>query len=350
MIKTLNSAKMKILKYIFLLILILVIGGAIYLATLDGKYDVQRSKIIKAPAELVFNKVNDYKTWSSWSPWLGKDPTTKLTYGEVTSGNGASYSWDSDHKDVGAGSMETIETVTNESIDQKISFTKPWESESNIYWTFKPAEGGGTEVTWGMKGEMSFMTRYMASKMDEYVGPDYETGLAKLDSVIQSDMKKYSVVVNGETTHGGGYYLYNTTSCKIDELAAKMQEMMPKVGMYIQTNNIKMAGMPFTLYHKFDQENNAVIFSCAVPVTDRVITSADSGLQTGFLKPFKAIKTTLKGDYANLKEAWEAAYKHLADNNLEQVAGSAAVEVYKNDPMSKSNPADWETEIYIPIK
>jgi len=341
---------MKILKYLLLLVLILVIGGAIYLATLDGKYDVQRSKIIKAPIEVIFNQVNDYKTWPSWSPWLGKDPTTELTYGEVRTGNGASYSWDSDHKDVGVGSMETIAIVANESIDQKIIFTKPWESESNIYWTFKPIENGGTEVTWGMKGEMPFMARYMASKMDEMVGADYETGLTKLDSVVQVDMKKYSVTVNGETTHSGGYYIYNTTSCKIDEQPAKMQEMMPKVGLYFQQNNIKMAGAPFTLYHKYDEENNAVIFSNAAPSTDRIITAADSGLQTGFSKPFKAIKITLKGDYANLKEVWETAYKYLTDNGLEQVAGSAAMEVYKNDPMSKVNPADWETEIYIPIK
>ena len=163
-------------------------------------------------------------------------------------------------------------------------------------------------------------------------------------------MKKYSVEVNGETTHGGGYYLYNTTSCKIEELADKMNEMMPKVGEYVQKNNLKMAGMPFTLYHKYDEENNAVIFSCGVPVTDRVITDTASGLQTGMLKPFKAIKTTLKGNYNNLKEAWETAYKYLADNNLEQVVGSAAIEVYKNDPMTQANPADWETEIYIPVK
>ena len=341
---------MKILKYLLLLVLIVVIGGAIYLATLDGNYDVQRSKVIKAPVEVVFNKVNDYKTWQSWSPWLWKDPNTKLTFGDVTSGNGANYSWDSENKDVGAGSMETIESKTNESIDQKIKFTKPWESESDIYWIFKPADGGGTEITWGMKGEMPFMMRYMASKMDEYIGKDYESGLSKLDSVIQLDLKKYSVNVNGETTHGGGYYLYNTTSCKIEELASKMGEMMPKVGMYTQKNNIKMAGMPFTLYHKYDEENNAVIFSCAVPVADRVITDAASGLQTGMLKPFKAIKTTLKGDYANLKEAWETATKYIADNNFDEVHGQPALEVYKNDPMTKSNPADWETEIYIPIK
>ncbi len=341
---------MKILKYLLLLILIVVIGGAIYLATLDGNFDVQRSKVIKAPVEMVYQKVNDYKTWESWSPWLYKDPDTRLTFGDITSGTGASYSWDSENKDVGAGSMETVESIENQSITQKIFFTKPWESESDIYWSFKAAQDGGTEVTWGMKGEMPFMARYMASKMDEYVGPDYEKGLAKLDSVIQTDMKKYSVVVNGETMHSGGYYLYNSGSCKIEEMEKTMGEMMSAVTEYVIKNNINIAGPVFSLYHKWDQENNAVIFSCAVPVSDRVITDKDSGIQTGMLKPFKSVKTTLNGDYDNLKEAWETTMKYIADNNLQEVQGIASLEAYLVDQMKAPNPADWVTEIYIPIK
>lgn len=117
---------MKILKYLLLLVLIVVIGGAIYLATLEGTYDINRSKVINAPAAVVFDKVNDYKSWTEWSPWFELDPEVKLTYGDITSGSGASYSWHSDNKDVGAGSMETTEAVTNESISQKIAFTKPW--------------------------------------------------------------------------------------------------------------------------------------------------------------------------------------------------------------------------------
>ena len=111
-----------------------------------------------------------------------------------------------------------------------------------------------------------------------------------------------------------------------------------------------MAGAPFTIYHTFDQENNAVMFSCAVPVTERVITESGSGILTGFLKPFKAIKTTLKGDYKNSKEAWETAFKYLGENNLEQVQGAADLEVYVTDPMQTPNPADLITEIFIPIK
>lgn len=341
---------MKTFKYLLLLLLIVIIGFSIYIATQQNSYSVIRTKVVKAPIQMVYDNVNDYKNWPTWSPWIELEPNATLTYGEKTSGVGGSYSWNGE--DLGEGSMETLETNTPDSIKQKITFIKPWESESDIYWKFTPVSDG-TEVTWGMKGNMDFMMKAamaFGGGMEEKIGPDYERGLFKLDSVLQVDMKKYSVNVNGITTHGGGYYLYNTTSCKIDELSAKMQEMMPKVGMYVQKNNISMAGMPFSLYHKYDVENNAVIFSCAVPVIEKVITDAESGIQTGMLTPFKSVKITLKGNYDNLRKAWEAGYKYIETNELEVLAGTPALEVYANDPGKFPNPADWITEIYIPIK
>jgi len=341
---------MKALRYILLLLLLIIVAVAIYIATLESSYDISRTKTLKAPIEVVYNNVNDYKNWTEWSPWIEQEPTAELIFGKKTIGEGATYGWNG--AILGEGNMETIAVKANEIINQKITFIKPWESQSDIYWNFKSVDEV-TEVTWGMRGELDFMSRaFMAftGGMEKQVGPDYERGLFKLDSVLQVNMKKYTVTVNGTTSRGGGYYLYNTTSCKIDEFEGKMKEMKPKVSLYAQKNKIQLAGAPFILFHMYDEENNAVMFSCAVPVSERVITESGSGILTGMLKPFKAIKTTLKGNYSNSKEAWETAYKYLADNKLEQVAGSAALEVFVTDPLSTPNPADWLTEIYIPVK
>ena len=340
---------MKALKYILLLVLLIIVASAIYIATLESSYNVTRSKVMKAPKELVYTTVNDYKNWPAWSPWIEKDTSATLTFGEKTSGKGGSYGWNGSI--LGEGNMETLSTNINESIHQKIKFIKPFESESDIYWEFKPVDGG-TEATWGMKGEMDFMFKaYTAlnGSMDEKVGPDFERGLFKLDSILQVAMKEYNVTVDGITTHSGGYYLYNTTSCKIDELETMMQQMMPKIKAYVNKNRISIAGAPFTLYHKYDEKNNAVMFSCAIPISERVITESGSGILTGMLTPFKAVKTTLKGNTTNLKEAWKTTYNYLEEKGLEQVAGSAAMEVISIDASKTANPAEWVTEIYVPI-
>ena len=60
------------------------------------------------------------------------------------------------------------------------------------------------------------------------------------------------------------------------------------------------------------------------------------------------MKIILKGNYTYLADAWDVALKHIADNNLVQ-SQEKPFEIYTNDPGDFPNPADWVTEIYIPI-
>ena len=54
----------------------------------------------------------------------------------------------------------------------------------------------------------------------------------------------------------------------------------------------------------------------------------------------------LLGD--GLRDAWDIALKYIADNNLIQSL-EKPFEIYTNYPRDFPNPADWITEIYIPI-
>ncbi|MFK7782264.1 GyrI-like domain-containing protein, partial [Psychroserpens sp.] len=115
------------------------------------------------------------------------------------------------------------------------------------------------------------------------------------------------------------------------------------------TNNVTMAGPPFILYHKWDEENDAAIFSTCVPTNSKIVTD-DAEILTGKLESFSAVKTVLKGNYSNLKEAWETTMKYIADNNLEMVEGGSMLETYLSDPMRELNPAKWFTEIYVEVE
>ncbi|MEM6514991.1 MAG: SRPBCC family protein [Bacteroidota bacterium] len=340
---------MKALKYILFVLLILIIGLAIYIAVQPNSFDFKRSRIVEAPAPVVFNLVNDYKAWPRFSPWMEQEKDANLTYGDKTSGEGASYSWEGEI--LGKGNMQTESVVSNESIEQDINFIEPFESSSDIKWTFEPSEKG-TKVTWAMSGKQDFMTKMyvaFAGPIEKTTGPDFERGLFKLDSIATADMKKYEINVEGVTQHSGGYYIYSSTSAKMDDFKVKLAELMPKVGGFASANNITVAGNPFVIYHKWDVENNAVIFSCCIPTTTQVITS-EGDILTGQLKPFKAVKTILKGDYEYLRKAWEKAMDYVKTNDLNEPETGISIESYVSDPMMIPNPANWLTEIYLEVE
>jgi len=338
---------MKALKYILFIILILFIGLAIYFAVQPNSFKVERSRTINAPAAVIYNNISDYKNWESWSSWIEAKPETIITLADKTNGVGGSYSWEDED---GVGTMKTVDAKPHTSMAQEMQFAD--FPVNNVNWNLQPNEDGSTEVTWSIEGKdlpfgFKAYTTVMGG-MEKLIGPHYERSLEKLDSIVIKSMKTYSVSVEGLTQHGGGFYLYNTTSCKMSDFKNKMQEMLPKVGAYAITNNITMAGKPFVIYHKWDPENDAVMFSCCIPTTSKII-STEADIITGQLEPFKAVKTVLKGNYENLQEAWKKTMTYIQTNNLEQLETGPMIESYVTDPMAAPNPADWITEIYIAV-
>lgn len=335
---------MKLLKNVFLLLLIVIISLSIYVATIDGKYDVKRSHTIKAPVEVVFNEINDFKNWENWGPWYEIDSTIVASFPDLTSGVDASYSWTGDD---GNGSMKTLSIIPNKEIIQQIDFGTGTTPE--VYWNFNKTEVG-TEVTWGMRGKNGFMEKaYFLTQggIEKSMAPMYSRGLELLENHIQKQLDKHSIEDKGVVDHGGGFYLYLTTSCKMEDLSKKMEEMFPAIMKYMTENSLESSGKPFTLNHKWDEKNNTAMFSTCIPVSERIITTGE--VLTGFLKPQKTYKTILKGDYKFSYNAWEEAYKNLYKNGFKEIEGGEPIEVYSVSPHDTPNPSKWVSEIYIPI-
>ena len=339
---------MKSFKYVLFLLLIAVIGTSIYIAIQPNAFEVSRTRTIQAPASVLYNNVIDFKNWKDWSSWVEAGPEMKLIYPEQTSGINGSYSWQDEN---GIGSMTTLETVPNATIYQQMQIAD--FPASNINWTFNPNEDGSTDVTWSISGnDLPFgFKAYTAftGSMEEQIGPHYERSLEKLDSIVLSSMKEYSIKVNGITNYAGEHFLYNSTTSKISEFEKHMQTMFGRLMAYSQEHSISISGAPFVNYTKWDEVNNSAEFWCCVPITEE-IAPTNSDILAGNLEPFRAVKTTLIGDYNNLKEAWETALKYIPDTGLEFTENGPMLEVYLTDPANTPNPADWVTEIYIAIK
>ena len=173
---------LKILIVVVVLIALLVVIVAMRPST----FRVERSATIAAPAEVVFDKVNNLRAWGAWSPWEKKDPDMKRTYGGPPDGVGSTYAWAGD-KNVGEGRM-TIERSERPSLLRiKLEFFKPWQGTNTATFSFTP-DAGGTKVTWVMDGRYNFITKgvSMVMDMDKMIGDDFEAGLAALKAQAEA--------------------------------------------------------------------------------------------------------------------------------------------------------------------
>lgn len=150
-------------------------------------YVVERSKAIQAPAEAVYAEIVDFHRWTAWSPWEDIDPNLQRTYSGPDAGAGARYAWSGNRK-AGEGSMEITEAVDNARVVIDLRFIKPFKSHSTTTFHLNP-DGESTRVTWTVTGPMTLMTRIMGvfKSMDKLIGPDFEKGLRRLKSVVETN-------------------------------------------------------------------------------------------------------------------------------------------------------------------
>ncbi len=176
---------MRLIKWIFGLLLVLIVAFVAIGFLLPREVAVSRTIEINAPAEEIFPWVSNPRASEAWSPWLSIDPDVKVTYGDIESGEGATMTWQSDDQQVGSGSLEHIESVENEKIVTALDFGEMGGATATM--VLKEL-GANTEVTWGFTTDMGAgpVGRWMGLMMDRWVGGDYQRGLNNLKKLVEN--------------------------------------------------------------------------------------------------------------------------------------------------------------------
>ena len=175
---------MKFVKKLVGVIVVLVAVLFVVSLFLPSEVHVERSLVFKTSAGCVFNQVNNLENWKNWSPWFGKDPAMKVTYGEIKSGVGASYSWESQKDDVGNGKMVITESIANKLVKTDLDFMENGMARGAF--TFEEL-GDQVKVVWEMNTNMGNnpVAKFFGLLMDSMIGPDFEKGLKNLNQVCQ---------------------------------------------------------------------------------------------------------------------------------------------------------------------
>ncbi|MGE4132391.1 MAG: SRPBCC family protein [Bdellovibrionales bacterium] len=137
---------------------------------------IERQIEIQKPREEVFAEIKMLRNHSKWSPWEKKDPNIIKSYSGTDGEVGFVASWEG-NSEVGVGEQEIKAIQEGSRIDYELRFKKPMEDTSTAYLITEDAAGGGTLVTWGMRGKSPFpfnivclvlnMRKQLAAQFDE---------------------------------------------------------------------------------------------------------------------------------------------------------------------------------------
>jgi len=330
------------LKYFLLFVLIIIVALGGYFLSLDSEFSVSRERQINAPADLVYLQIADLKNWDRWAPWKEKDSTIKFEYPGSTNKEGDYFRF----TDIDGQRKK----ITNLTLAPDTLVVQSLSSNDEIHeyrWQITPTEKG-VKVKWTISGALPFMKRFFADQINDMLGPDMVRGLELIDKSVHHDMAKHETIILKPVDLSPTYYLYKTASCKIDSLGKYMDKLLPEVIIYAIKNKVEMNGKPFVVYNKWDEANNSVIFSAAVPTKEKIETNTGDIL-TGQTSGGHYLKVKYQGDYKYLREAWDNAYNYIKSKDFMIVDTSREpFEIYAVGHTKSLNPADWITYIYIP--
>ena len=171
------------LKKIGLSLLAAVVLLAVVSFFLPSTVKVERSTVVKASAETVFNQVNTFKAWEGWSPWKEQDPQMTNEYSGSESGAGAVSSWKSPK--MGDGTQTIVASTPYSTITTELDFNRGNKPTCN--WKFEETPEG-TKVSWDFNVDLGMnpIARYMGLMMNNAIGTSYEKGLDNLKKVCES--------------------------------------------------------------------------------------------------------------------------------------------------------------------
>lgn len=171
----------KILLGLLAIVLLIILASRLQPDT----YTVERTGIVAAPPQVVYDQLIDFHNWDRFNPWRDLDTNMVLTYSGAERGVGAQYHW-TGNSNAGKGSMIIAEAQPHTHVKVDLHFIEPFEGHAVQEYLLAPAEGG-TALTQRMTGEHSFLSRIMClfTSMDKAIGPMFEVGLERMNKSMR---------------------------------------------------------------------------------------------------------------------------------------------------------------------
>ena len=336
---------MKAFKYIIILILILIVGGAIYFSLQDGGIEENKEIIVDAPTPLVYEYISDYKNWDTWNP----NVPAQISGEQITNDVDAQIPYSYDKNENGTLTIQSLDSLSNASF----IFNSDDVKDLDFSIILKPTEDNKTKLIASIKGERSLenkiWTTILGDEISDEIIPALMNPIVSIGSSLKELMSKKVVEAPFKTTISGGYHLYITQSTNLGNVESLKDQLESTIMYYMSARNITATGNTKVFYETKDLNNNLALITVGIPVGEKIITEVNSQVLCGFKESEDVIKTTLKGDTQFLDEAWKKGSEFILLNGLTRKE-SPVFEVYRVKMSDVYNPAEAVTDVYIPVK
>ena len=152
--------------------------------------------------------------------------------------------------------------------------------------------------------------------------------------------------MEGINVFEGCSYIGITRACSIEEVGPEMASDFEKINEWMEDNKDNMAGIPFSIYHKWDMVNRQVEYTSGAPVKE-IPGETPDGFITGEIPKTSVYSIVHTGPYKHLGNAWSAGYNLIQNKAFKSNKKIHPFEVYESMPGSVPEDS-LVTKIHFP--
>ncbi|MBS0557484.1 MAG: SRPBCC family protein [Proteobacteria bacterium] len=277
----------------------------VFAIALPSQGHVERSVTVSSPARQIFDVVDGFHTFPSWTSLTGYDSRVQMAYEGPAMGAGAKVSWNSANETIGNGSLTV---AANPPAEQDKSVTwdvqNTWRGTNKRFtFTIDPSENGKTsKVT--MAYDVDFGWNLLARVSGLYLQGDPATQMAFQLSRLQNmlatfptvDYKDQDIQIQ-DVAPVPVLFVSTTAKRTLDDVADATNKAMDQINAVIKKDKLTATGPRRTITTNWGDENYD--FDIAVPV-DRADDQVADPVKAGTGYGGKALVTSFTGSAAQL--------------------------------------------------
>lgn len=307
---------------------------------LSKKYTVEIQRDIDAPANIIFNAINDLQTQARWNAVFLSDTSTNMTFPGNSVGNGSSCEYSGFN--IKNGTIKIASSHNNDSVyiiqspvgKNEIHHVYYVESKDSLHTVLKIKS---TTETGFLSNLVKFISKW---KLEKVLMKDAENLTTLINErLVQKLYNGYQIeeilpAPKFFITHRGEVAIENISQFYTQNISALYQKAL--------NANIVVSGMPCGLYYTWDEAKQKSDMAAALPTLAQLTNIPETNAVSIPSKP--ALKIIYRGDKRNSGKAHNAMGDFMKDRQL--FMDVPMIEEYITDPTKEPDPEKWTTNIY----
>lgn len=342
---------MKVFKYLFFLIVLVFVVGSLYVATISLPSERQIKFETTVNPQLIKLKTQDLSTYENWFSFPEK-PTSEYRLSNTEDLKDASLSW----RNKNFESINFQNQFLSETSLTQLLKLKTWlsTSEFEISWKFDSSDNTNFEII--VETDIDFWNKAEyaitgISHLDMAVKAMTESLNALQENIIK-EIAVYSISSIGKVDTGGFYSIHATSASRLnfETILKKSQPFFESIEGFMEDQSFEVHRGRLIVFENLFSGSDNIIFSSGVGSKNKIAIPEYFEVLTQNIPRSTYFKTQLKGNHSNLKELLSMSESALKKRNLEVDSSLKPFLEFEIDFNQSINPADWVTNLYIPIQ